>query len=354
MLYTVNTKKNASPKLINKVEELSVLNSIPEIIKQNSIFTLMKVGSIKQKAKILKKLLEEEKNERFIIDALLQLDIKKEENPKLLMEIIRDFLNKKEINTANDLICSHVSDLYYKIITFSDSSNDQTIEDTEAEKIDLKLAKFISKYHFFSDLIKSVLRNAELVWSHKELFSRKVDKSTMIIEYTKAIDIFLQQKIANYILQNSEILIKKMQSQIIIMEFNEHISDTYEIIHKLDLQDYFGESEFPLHKMQMICHNILNGKIIKNHFRVLDGLRAWSLMIILFARKYSYKGSKFNPLISDHKISNKNTLQLAKSLNSLQEIRNKVIHHAVIVEEERLGRIRTMSFDALNKLFNII
>ena len=42
--------------------------------------------------------------------------------------------------------------------------------------------------------MKTVLRNAELTYKHTDLFDDRVDKSTMIVEYVKSIDILLQER----------------------------------------------------------------------------------------------------------------------------------------------------------------
>jgi hypothetical protein len=66
---------------------------------------------------------------------------------------------------------------------------------SELERIDASLRRDLPLFEVYSETLKTVLRNAELPFSHPEIFRDSVDKSTAIIEFVKSIDLLLQERI---------------------------------------------------------------------------------------------------------------------------------------------------------------
>ena len=221
----------------------------------------------------------------------------------------------------------------------------------DIQKIEKELEKKLIHYKFYDETAKSALRSAEVPFHHPEMFDRYIDKSVIILGYSKAIDIILEKQLGRKILFPA--LEKRMfefQNAIHSLGLNEDYPSGEKILKNLNLHKDFSAQSLPVHKMTLVASGILNTKIINDHFKILDGLRAWSVILLLFGRKSSALPKVLVPFLND----DITTVAVAKKLMWLQDIRNPLAHRQTIIDFKSLEDIRTEVFQILlhlNPLF---
>lgn len=221
----------------------------------------------------------------------------------------------------------------------------------DIQKIEKDLEKKLIHYKFYDETAKSALRSAEVPFHHPEMFDRYIDKSVIILGYSKAIDIILEKQLGRKILFPA--LEKRMfefQNAIHSLGLNEDYPNGEKILKNLSLQKEFSAQSLPVHKMTLVASGILNTKIINEHFKILDGLRAWSVILLLFGRKSLALPKALVPFLND----DTTTVTVAKKLMWLQDIRNPLAHRQTIIDFKSLEEIRAEVFQILvllNPLF---
>jgi hypothetical protein len=223
-------------------------------------------------------------------------------------------------------------------------SNDQTV-----------LYQNIYNWSEVSENIRTVLRNAELTFHHKNLFDEHVDKSTVIVEYVKSIDLLLQEKIVPIIFKDGgEDLLSKLQSRVLLLKIDDDHVSTSKRIRDLSCQNHFDQKNFPAYKLSNLSRSILSGKILTNRNRAIDGLRAWAIILLIFARQFRFNGLRIEPILKIAKPDQQTITALAATLNSLQEQRNHAAHRATILSAEEVSDFRNMSIKTFNMIIEAV
>ena len=285
-----------------------------------------------------------------------KLQPKNNENYREVRLEIEKMIRKKVGPFVDDEILAAALSLYDSITINSqvNEPNDLTISISRHEQ-DKILSKEIVGFNNYSETIKIVLRNAELTWQHTELFNHVVDKSTMLVQYSKSTDLLLQQRIGLPVFQNADDnFLSKLQTRIMELGLDTAKYSQSHMIRFLNLEGFFTTKEFPAHKLKTLSEAILSGKIMVDRFRSIDGLRAWSLILLLFARTFIIKNSKYSPLIPMKKSGEDKINSIVKLMNKFQDLRNSAAHHGVLVEPRVLEEIRRDSFNLLNELEDVL
>jgi len=126
-----------------------------------------------------------------------------------------------------------------------------------------------------------------------------------------------------------------------------------DLIRKLQCSSRFNPENFPYHKLMMINRSVLSGKIKKDQFRVLDGLRSWSVLLLLFGRKLTLGGKVYSPVLPVNDVPEISVIDIAYQLNYLQEIRNRAAHRGTLFRTDQLEMVRDYSFSLL-KNFDLL
>lgn len=217
--------------------------------------------------------------------------------------------------------------------------------------LDRELENDLDGYKGFSETVRSIIRNAELTYRNPELFDERVDKSTVVVEFVKSIDIFLQERLGTPLFgQNNRDLLAKMQSLILKLDLDREQLDGGAVIVDIECHDIFKQFDFPTHKLQSLVRSIMSGKIMHEQYRVIDGLRAWSLLLLLFGRSFKFQGQKIEAIFP---IKNKNARAMASlcfELNAMQELRNAAAHRATLLSGAQIQEFRQHSLGILNQL----
>lgn len=209
---------------------------------------------------------------------------------------------------------------------------------TDIAEIDRQLMLSIPIYSHFDESAKTALRSAEVPFHRPEMFDVFVDKSSSVLGYAKAVDIILEKQLGRKLLfPKLESSLHEFQNVIHTATLNEEYPSAERVLKQLGLEKHFSTQSLPLHKMSVVSRGILNSKIIHEHFKVLDGLRAWAVMLLLFARKTP---STQKPLISNFN-DEQMTINLARKLMWLQDLRNPVAHRQTLVDFKTLEDIKS-------------
>ncbi len=221
--------------------------------------------------------------------------------------------------------------------------------------LDADLSTFVHGYPGFSETVKTVLRNAELTYKHTDLFDDRVDKSTMIVEYVKSIDILLQERFgAAIFLDQQPQLLPKMQSRVVQLSLDDEAASAAQVVKDLQCGLHFPADAFPVHKLVTVSRSIVSGKIVREQYSVIDGLRAWGLLLLVFGRKFKFRQVEVEPLLKVADPSNAAVSELAAEMNALQELRNQAAHRATMLQSVKLAEVRAFSFKVLNALAAVL
>jgi hypothetical protein len=224
-------------------------------------------------------------------------------------------------------------------------------ESIDRHAIDELLGRNVRGFEKYSATVKSVLRSGEVTWQHPELFDARVDKSTVLVQYVKSIDLLLQEKIGSqmFLGQGADFL-QKMQSRVIRLELDDEASVDPHLVSSLECSMYFARDSFPTHKILTLCKFVMTGQIMKEQYKIVDGLRAWAVLILLFGRTFRFRGQILEPLFPIPKSSNEAVCRIARAMNDLQEARNRAAHRGTVLEKDHIKELRDLSAALLNDL----
>ncbi len=279
-----------------------------------------------------------------------------DQNYEPLIKLLERFIKQKRGPFVDDEILAEVFSLHDNLSIISCArQRDAYLSITEEHTQDYTLSKEIAAYPSYSETIKIILRNAELTWQHSELFNNLVDKSTMLVQYSKSTDLLLQQRLGYRLFHNPEVdYLPLFQGRIMELGLD---SDSYshaKMIRHLRLEGFFTTKEFPGHRLKTLAESIMSGKIMTDRFRAIDGLRAWSLMLLLFARTFVVKNTKMLPILPMRRSGEEKINGIVKLMNKFQDLRNNAAHHGVLVEPDEISEIRADSFKLLNELEEVL
>jgi hypothetical protein len=209
----------------------------------------------------------------------------------------------------------------------------------EVQKIDKDIAMRIPGYHRFDEDVKASLRAAEVPFYRPEMFRGAVDKSSSVIAWCKAIDLVLERHIGRKILfPKIDKTLAEFQNVLHIVGLDDpHISYT-RLRQALRLENVFSDESFPGHKMVLVAQGFLSGRIVQDQWRILDGLRAWAVLILIFSRGAHLPGGK--PLINLGAVAPADLEKLAKRLIALQDLRNPVAHRETWLRFPQIDEVR--------------
>jgi hypothetical protein len=221
----------------------------------------------------------------------------------------------------------------------------------EQHAIDETLKRELTGFGSFTETIKSVLRSSEVICQHPELFDARVDKSTVLLQYVKSIDLLLQERLGSAIfLQPGSDLLQKMQSRIVRLELDDDGAFGSNLMADLQLSLYFSRETFPAHKLGMICKSIMSGQLVREQYKVIDGLRAWALLLLLFGRNFKFRNIQIEALLPMAKFQNDGVAKIARDMNELQEARNRAAHRGTMLEMGGMTEMRAICASVLNSL----
>jgi HEAT repeat protein len=227
---------------------------------------------------------------------------------------------------------------------------------TSVHDLDAGLALAVADFPNYSTAIKSVLRNAELIHMRKDIFDHLVDKSSGIVQYVKAIDLLLHERLgARLIAGGAEGMLTKMQSMLYVMGLNDQRVQEANYPQILDAEELFQELSFPAAKFRALCLDIASGRLLHHYHRSVDGLRAWALLLLLYGRNFRQdSGVSITGIFPLQTLRSEKIKPLAKALHALQDRRNDAAHRGTLVDLDQIMKCRAETFLVLNSLQEIL
>lgn len=216
-------------------------------------------------------------------------------------------------------------------------------------KADQELEKEIPAYAKLDESVKSALRSAEQMFLHPELYQGSVDKASSVLEYCKALDLFLEKHYGRrFLFPKLETSLHDFQNVVHACGLAQDYPSAEKLIQVLGLSSQFSPQSMPSHKMGLVAQAILSGRIVNDRFKTLDGLRAWSVMLLLFSRKISEP--KLKALLPLTGLTDEKTAAIAKRLMLLQDIRNPAAHRQTFLEFVGVDEVRSEVFSLFRDL----
>ena len=228
-------------------------------------------------------------------------------------------------------------------------------QDPEVRRLDSELAEHIPGFAKYGEMVRSALRSAELTYRHPELFGERVDKSSAVVEYVKAIDLLLQEYVGGQLFgYGSGDMVIRMQSRVVQLQLTEEALPVQRVLRDLQCESFFSSDSFPLGKLAKLAANILSGKIAHDQMRAFDGLRAWSIALLLFGRSFQFRSMSLAPLLKVAAAEGDAACELAAQLNVLQDERNDAAHRGTLVRVTELGELRQRSLLVLSGIDRLL
>ncbi len=224
-------------------------------------------------------------------------------------------------------------------------------KDTAA--LDHELMKNLKAYSSYDEGIQAALRSAEMPIQHPNIYDEYVDKSASVLGYCKATDMVLDREFGKKrLLPKLENDLHTFQNILYLVGLNDPSPNAERVLSQLGIgREHFSGASFPLHKTLLISQGILSGRILNEHFKILDGLRAWAIFILLFCRPFKPEGGvrEIKPPFALQQISGGEIVVLAKRLLALQDIRNPAAHRQTLLKFVALDEVRKEVFQLLNR-----
>lgn len=284
-------------------------------------------------------------NDVEITDKMIRCFKAPEKGTDYFVNVVSEVIKKSPEHPFIDGLIEFQSQLQQQLQSESHSGFSSTAADIQL--IEKNQEKKLIFYKFYDETAKSALRSAEVPFHHPEMYDRYIDKSAIILGYSKAIDIILEKQLGRKILfPVLEKRIFEFQNAVHSLGLNEDYPNAERVLKNLGLEKDFSAQSLPVHKMGLVSHGILNTKIINEHFKILDGLRAWGIILLLFSRKTPVLAKPLLPVFSDEKTA----VLVAKKLMWLQDLRNPIAHRQTIIDFKSLEETRAEVFQILTLL----
>jgi hypothetical protein len=226
----------------------------------------------------------------------------------------------------------------------------QTVGPLQLRDVDARLQGSLPNYASLSEPIKAAIRGAELPYLHKNIYEGQVDKSVSVVGYCKAIDLILLDRLGRrHLFPALRRRLAAFQNVLFALGFQDEFPDVSEVHSKLHLGPGLRFDDLPLGKMLRICRSVYQGTIVQESWRVIDGLAAWAVVLLLFVRGKGTTRRGFFPILLP-KATDSDIINLAASLLKLQAERNQAAHRTMIVEFVDVSRLRARALMVVRRL----
>ncbi len=339
-IVTARTYKSATS--VDPLVKCLKLSS--KVIAGRALDTLLAIDSNTARLAVIQYLTENQ-SEPYIVDKVLRSIKLPENGDEATAELLDKTLSKAQGSPLHDELSQLATSL-------RNGLNDASvlIPSTDVIKqLDKFLSDKISGFLKLPDPIKASLRSAEIPHKQPDLFEGSVDKSASVVQYCKAIDLTLEKEFGQ------KTLFPKLEQQLHIFqnilrkaELDQEFVNTGFVMRQLGIEHLFEPQTFPALKMKMVARSILTGKILRERTQVIDGLKAWAVLLLLFAGHDFLWGK---PLSPEARLKFQT---LAQKLVDLQDLRNPAAHRQTILTLAPLSEIRKdvfAVFAAIQSLF---
>jgi hypothetical protein len=182
-----------------------------------------------------------------------------------------------------------------------------------------------------------------------------IDKAPTVLEYCKALDLILERHFGQkHLFPKLDRELHDFQTLWHRIGFGEEYPNGDRVITALGLKGKITQEWFPLHKAKLVCATFFNGKILQDRIKIFDGLRAWAVILLVFARKVPSAGGPAGPLIKLTGLSDDQCVQISKRLMQLQDLRNPAAHRQTYPELESVKVVRNEAVELINLILESV
>jgi hypothetical protein len=326
------------------VEQLaSLLHSTQQSIAGRALDTLTALPGIRPKRVVID-FLREQADDTDVCDKVIRCLGAPETGTEYFTSVIDDILKRHPQHAQLDGLIA----LREKMAEGGTSAQTvaAAIKGADITAIDRGLAGRIAEYEALDESVRSALRSAELPYLHPKMFDEYVDKSSSLVEYCKAVDIQLEKTLGKrHLFPKLENHLHEFQSALHTAALGEDFPSADRVIRQMGLEKHFNPQSLPLHKMVTLAQAIRNGRIVNERFKILDGLRAWAVILLVFGRKSAGKA-----LIPVRSATDDQLATFCKRLIALQEVRNPAAHRQTVPMLATLDETRNEALALLNQI----
>jgi hypothetical protein len=241
-------------------------------------------------------------------------------------------------------------------VTQADGSA-ESAEVTEAlREVDAQLSQMIPLFSKLDPTTQSALRAAEQPFMQAMNFKNlPIDKAPTVLEYCKALDLLLDRHLGQkHLFPKLDGQLHDFQTLWQRIGFGEDYPSADKVMNALGLKGKITPENFPLHKAKMMCGTFFNGKIVQDRFKVFDGLRAWAVIFLVFARKIPHASGPIGPLVKLQNATDEKCISVARRLMMLQDLRNPAAHRQTYTDLATVTHVRNEAIELLNTVLDLI
>lgn len=224
------------------------------------------------------------------------------------------------------------------------------------KEVDEALNKVIPLFSKLDPTTQSALRAAEQPFTQTINFQNlPIDKAPTVLEYCKALDLILDKHLGQkHLFPKLDRQLHDFQTLWHRVGFGEDYPSADKVMNLLGLKGKVTPENFPLHKAKMMCGTFFNGKIVQDRFKVFDGLRAWAVIFLIFARKIPHPSGAVGPLIQLPNGTDEKCISIAKRLMMLQDLRNPAAHRQTYTDLASVTHVRNESIELVNTVLALV
>jgi HEAT repeat protein len=219
----------------------------------------------------------------------------------------------------------------------------------DLEAIDERIAADLPCYLTYDEELRSVLRAAEMPFARPEIFGSAVDTSVCVVQFCKAIDMRIERTWGKgRLFPALEKTLHVFQNIVHGAGLGEETPSAERVLRTFDLAGAFTRDDLPLGKICALTRGILEGRVVGDHWKIFDGLRAWAVALALFGRSapaiegmLSASQRRVMPYCA---MDGAAVLDVARALIRLQDARSLAVHRQTFAS---LGDLRGVRSDAM-------
>ena len=334
------------------------LKSSSEILRGRALDSLCAHQSLKAKQAVMEYLKSNLLNEE-VVDKIYRCFDPLKKGGEGFVKMIDEILKQNPDHPQWEKLVSLRDRLILNTKTLANAETANTIGQDALKELDKKLLEVIPLFGKLDPTVQSALRAAEQPFHQsQDLQNLPVDKAPTVLEYCKALDLILERHLGQkYLFPKLDQRLHEFQTLWHNVGFSEDYPPADKVLAVLGLKGKVTPEGFPLHKAKLMCATFFNGKIMQDRFKVFDGLRAWAVIFLIFARKIpQIQGTPLLPMKTelDALAMNDKCISIAKRLMTLQDLRNPAAHRQTYTELHLVKNVRNEAILLVNTVLELV
>jgi len=334
------------------------LKSSSEVLRGRALDALCAHHSLKAKQAVMEHLKNNLLNEE-VVDKIYRCFDSQKKGGEGFVKTIEGVLSENPDHPQWEKLVSLRDRLILDTKTLANAEAGNTIGQDALKELDQKLIEVIPLFNKLDPTVQSALRAAEQPFHQStDLQNLPVDKAPTVLEYCKALDLILERHLGQkYLFPKLDQRLHEFQTLWHNVGFSEDYPPVDKVLTELGLKGKITPEGFPLHKSKLMCATFFNGKITQDRFKVFDGLRAWAVIFLIFARKIpQVQGTPLLPMSTklDAAEMNEKCISIAKRLMTLQDLRNPAAHRQTYTELHLVKNVRNEAILLVNTVLELV